>query len=128
MPFAQWHYPFENKERFDANFPAQFIGEAIDHLAALTGSGLDDERHLQERLVTGLATTLDTARRTGGTDLSVADIARVNEASCCAVRSRSGLGVAYLQLRTDHRAHEPRPGTLRRHAHHQGRQRLPVPD
>ena len=30
MPFAQWHYPFENKEMFEANFPAQFISEAID--------------------------------------------------------------------------------------------------
>ncbi len=30
MPFAQWHYPFENKEMFDSNFPAGFISEAID--------------------------------------------------------------------------------------------------
>ena len=30
MPFAQWHYPFENKEMFDNNFPAGFISEAID--------------------------------------------------------------------------------------------------
>ena len=30
MPFAQWHYPFENKENFEANFPAQFISEAVD--------------------------------------------------------------------------------------------------
>lgn len=30
MPFAQYHYPFENKEVFEANFPAQFISEAID--------------------------------------------------------------------------------------------------
>ena len=30
MPFAQWHYPFENKEIFENNFPAQFISEAID--------------------------------------------------------------------------------------------------
>lgn len=30
MPFAQWHYPFENKEIFDENFPADFISEAID--------------------------------------------------------------------------------------------------
>ncbi len=30
MPFAQWHYPFENKEVFDAHFPADFISEAID--------------------------------------------------------------------------------------------------
>ena len=30
MPFAQWHYPFENKEQFDKNFPAEFISEAVD--------------------------------------------------------------------------------------------------
>ncbi len=30
MPFAQWHYPFENKEMFEENFPADFISEAVD--------------------------------------------------------------------------------------------------
>ncbi len=30
MPFAQWHYPFENKELFEARYPADFITEAID--------------------------------------------------------------------------------------------------
>ncbi len=30
MPFAQYHYPFENKELFEQNFPAQFISEAVD--------------------------------------------------------------------------------------------------
>ncbi|MDD3336448.1 MAG: isoleucine--tRNA ligase [Eubacteriales bacterium] len=30
MPFAQWHYPFENKETFEERFPADFISEAID--------------------------------------------------------------------------------------------------
>ena len=30
MPFAQWHYPFENKEMFENNFPAGFISEAVD--------------------------------------------------------------------------------------------------
>ena len=30
MPFAQWHYPFENKETFENRFPADFISEAID--------------------------------------------------------------------------------------------------
>ena len=30
MPFAQWHYPFENKETFDKTFPADFISEAVD--------------------------------------------------------------------------------------------------
>ena len=30
MPFAQWHYPFENKEVFDSQFPANFISEGVD--------------------------------------------------------------------------------------------------
>jgi isoleucyl-tRNA synthetase len=30
MPFAQWHYPFENKERFEHAHPADFISEGID--------------------------------------------------------------------------------------------------
>ena len=30
MPFAQWHYPFENKEMFEQHFPANFISEAVD--------------------------------------------------------------------------------------------------
>ncbi len=30
MPYAQMHYPFENKERFEQNFPADFIAEGLD--------------------------------------------------------------------------------------------------
>ena len=30
MPFAQWHYPFENKDIFESQFPADFISEAVD--------------------------------------------------------------------------------------------------
>ncbi|HHW47043.1 MAG TPA: isoleucine--tRNA ligase [Clostridiaceae bacterium] len=30
MPFAQWHYPFENEDLFKENFPADFISEALD--------------------------------------------------------------------------------------------------
>jgi len=30
MPYAQWHYPFENQEKFKRNFPADFIAEGID--------------------------------------------------------------------------------------------------
>ena len=30
MPYAQWHYPFENQDRFDERFPADFICEAVD--------------------------------------------------------------------------------------------------
>ncbi len=30
MPFAQWHYPFENQDTFKQSFPADFISEAVD--------------------------------------------------------------------------------------------------
>jgi isoleucyl-tRNA synthetase len=30
MPYAQWHYPFENAEEFKQNFPADFIAEGVD--------------------------------------------------------------------------------------------------
>ena len=30
MPFAQWHYPFQNKDTFKTNFPADFIAEGVD--------------------------------------------------------------------------------------------------
>ena len=30
MPYAQWHYPFENKEIFDESYPADFIAEGVD--------------------------------------------------------------------------------------------------
>lgn len=30
MPYAQWHYPFENQEKFKASYPADFIAEGVD--------------------------------------------------------------------------------------------------
>jgi len=30
MPYAQWHHPFENEKKFQANFPADFIAEGVD--------------------------------------------------------------------------------------------------
>ena len=37
MPFAQWHYPFENKDLIDGNkaFPADFIAEGVDQTRGL---------------------------------------------------------------------------------------------
>ena len=34
MPYAQLHYPFENKEKFEAGFPAEFIAEGVDQTRA----------------------------------------------------------------------------------------------
>jgi isoleucyl-tRNA synthetase len=30
MPYAQWHYPFENQDKFKSNYPADFIAEGVD--------------------------------------------------------------------------------------------------
>jgi isoleucyl-tRNA synthetase len=60
MPFAQWHYPFENKEQFEKNFPADFISEALDQtrgwfytLMAL-GTVLFDQAPFRNVIVLGL--------------------------------------------------------------------------
>ena len=59
MPFAQWHYPFENQDIFKNNFPAQFISEAIDQtrgwfytLTAL-GTALFDKIPFENCIVLG---------------------------------------------------------------------------
>lgn len=36
MPYAQLHYPFENKDKFEKNFPADFIAEGLDQVGGLT--------------------------------------------------------------------------------------------
>jgi len=41
MPYAQWHYPFENQDQFRRHFPADFICEGVDQ----TRGGLLTARH-----------------------------------------------------------------------------------
>lgn len=36
MPYAQLHYPFENKEKFEKNFPADFIAEGLDQVSTVS--------------------------------------------------------------------------------------------
>ena len=65
MPYAQWHYPFENAERFEANVPADFIAEGVDQtrgwfytlhaIAAL----LDDRVAYKNVVVNGLVLDAD---------------------------------------------------------------------
>lgn len=50
MPYAQWHYPFENKEKVENNFPADFIAEGVDqtrtwfyYLHVLAGGLMDSQ-------------------------------------------------------------------------------------
>ncbi len=65
MPFAQWHYPFENKELFEENFPADFISEALDQtrgwfytLLAIS-TALFDEPSYKNCVVLGLVQNKD---------------------------------------------------------------------
>lgn len=60
MPFAQIHYPFENKERFEERFPADFIAEGLDqtrgwfYTLLVLSSAIRDEAPFQNCVVTGM--------------------------------------------------------------------------
>ncbi|MFH1564880.1 MAG: class I tRNA ligase family protein [bacterium] len=65
MPYAQAHYPFENKEKFEKNFPAEFIAEGIDqtrcwfyymHAIAV---GIKDTRAYNNVIVNGIVLAED---------------------------------------------------------------------
>jgi len=59
MPFAQFHYPFENKEKFEANFPGDFIAEYVAQTRAwfyylhVVNVGLFDKAPFKNAIVTG---------------------------------------------------------------------------
>ena len=60
MPYGQNHYPFENRERFDAHFPADFISESIDqtrgwfYSLVVLGAALFDKPTFRNVIVSGL--------------------------------------------------------------------------
>lgn len=60
MPYGQVHYPFENKERFEATFPAQFIAEGLDQTRGwfytlhVLGTALFDSPAFRNCVVNGL--------------------------------------------------------------------------
>ncbi|HEX5798013.1 MAG TPA: isoleucine--tRNA ligase [Candidatus Saccharimonadales bacterium] len=59
MPFAQYHYPFENRQKFEESFPGDFISEYIGQVRAwfyylhVISSGLFDENSFKNVIVTG---------------------------------------------------------------------------
>ncbi len=65
MPFAQLHYPFENKEKFENNFPAQFIAEGVDQTRAwfyythVLAGGLKQTRAFDNVIVNGIVLAED---------------------------------------------------------------------
>jgi isoleucyl-tRNA synthetase len=60
MPYSQVHYPFENRERFEASFPANFIAEGLDqtrgwfYTLLVLSTGIFDTAPFQNCIVTGM--------------------------------------------------------------------------
>ncbi len=65
MPFARLHYPFENKEKFESKYPAQFIGEGIDQTRGwfytlhVLGVSLFGKKSFKNVIVNGMALAPD---------------------------------------------------------------------
>ncbi|MBI2409414.1 isoleucine--tRNA ligase [Candidatus Kaiserbacteria bacterium] len=65
MPYGQVHYPFENKEKFEATFPAQFIAEGLDQTRAwfyylhVLGGALFGKNAFQNVIVNGIVLAED---------------------------------------------------------------------
>ena len=65
MPYAQFHYPFENKEKFEQLFPAQFIAEGIDQTRAwfyyqhVIGTAIKEQSAFQNVIVNGIVLAED---------------------------------------------------------------------
>ncbi len=65
MPYAQVHYPFENKERFERGFPANFIAEGLDqtrgwfYTLLILSTGIFDTAPFQNCVVTGMVLAED---------------------------------------------------------------------
>ncbi len=60
MPYAQWHYPFENKDKFEKGFPAEFIAEGLDqtrgwfYTLIVLSSALFDKPAFKNVIVNGI--------------------------------------------------------------------------
>lgn len=65
MPYAQQHYPFENKEKFEKTFPADFIAEGLDqtrgwfYTLLVLGTALFDKAPWKNLIVNGLVLAAD---------------------------------------------------------------------
>ncbi|MBT4124283.1 MAG: isoleucine--tRNA ligase [Candidatus Pacebacteria bacterium] len=65
MPYGQAHYPFENKQDFEDNFPAEFIGEGLDQTRAwfyylhVIAGGIKDSNAFKNVIVNGIVLAED---------------------------------------------------------------------
>ena len=111
MPFAQWHFPFENHQKFERYYPADFIAEGIDQtrgwfyslLAIATGLG-DALRGTAARVV-GVSPIIAGAAVRGMADACLSTIGVETSAEAVGLhygsRSSGGLLDAWLVDETD---------------------------
>ncbi len=65
MPYAQMHYPFENKEKFENNFPAEFIAEGVDQTRCwfyylhVIANGIKEKQAYKNVIVNGIVLAED---------------------------------------------------------------------
>ena len=65
MPYAQWHYPFENREEFEKSFPAEFIAEGLDqtrgwfYTLMVLSTALFDKAPFENVIVNGMVLAED---------------------------------------------------------------------
>lgn len=92
MPFAQWHYPFENEEIFKRRFPADFISEAVDQtrgwfysLIAIS-TLLFDESPYKNVIVLGHVQDKDGQKMSKSKGNAVSPMAELNEHGADAIR------------------------------------------
>jgi isoleucyl-tRNA synthetase len=92
MPFAQWHYPFENQEEFRTHFPADFICEGLDQtrgwfysLLAIA-AGVHDAKAYRNVIVNGLLLDAEGRKMSKSRGNVVEPLEAVEEHSADAVR------------------------------------------
>jgi len=92
MPFAQWHYPFENKKIFENHFPANFISEAVDQtrgwfysLLAIS-TLLFDETSFENCIVLGLVLDKDGQKMSKSKGNAVAPMETLKKHGADAIR------------------------------------------
>ena len=83
MPYAQQHYPFENKEHFERSFPADFIAEGIDqtrgwfYTLMVLSTALFDKPAFKARAAAAEAAQAEAAQQSGYQPTSASTDARL---------------------------------------------------
>ncbi len=92
MPYAQHHYPFENKEKFEDSFPAEFIAEGIDQTRAwfyylhMISVGIKNSLAFKNAIVNGMVLAEDGKKMSKSLDNFSDPIDMINEYGADALR------------------------------------------